>query len=89
MLALAAGVFAHLILDGMWQVPATLFWPFMGFSFPREVIGNWWQYFWNELFSDPSVYVSEIIGLIILLILVYLLFKRKSVLVFIKRGKIS
>jgi inner membrane protein len=89
MLALAAGTFAHLILDEMWQVPVTLFWPLLGFSFPVEDLENWAADIWNALFSDPKVYIPEIIGLVILLVLCWWLVRRKKVLAFIKQGKVS
>jgi membrane-bound metal-dependent hydrolase YbcI (DUF457 family) len=89
MLALAAGNFAHLILDGMWQTPETLFWPLLGFSFPTEELEGWASTIWKVLFSDPSVYIPEIVGLVILLVLCWLLIRRKKVLAFIKYGKVS
>ena len=54
MLALAAGTFAHLILDEMWQVPVTLFWPLLGFSFPVEDLENWASDIWNALLIRPA-----------------------------------
>ncbi|OGO00481.1 MAG: hypothetical protein A2Y58_00205 [Chloroflexi bacterium RBG_13_51_52] len=89
MLAVAAGTFAHLILDEMWQVPVTLFWPLLGFSFPAVELEGWARNIWEVLFSEPSVYIPEIIGLVILLALGLLIIKRKRVGVFLKRGEVS
>jgi membrane-bound metal-dependent hydrolase YbcI (DUF457 family) len=89
MLALAAGVFMHLILDGMWQAPSTLLWPFMGASFPREKIDNALISWWNELINESGYYVPEIIGFIVLLILLWLLIKRKKLLAFIIHGRVN
>lgn len=88
MLALAAGGFMHLILDSMWNVPATLFWPLLGFSFPQEEVTGWWGNLWVNYFKPPT-FIPEIIGFSILIILLWLLIKRKKVLAFIVRGKIS
>jgi hypothetical protein len=89
MLALAAGTFAHLVLDEMWQAPQTLFWPLLGFSFPTVDLENWASDILQALFSDPRVYVPEIVGLVVLLVLCWLLIRRKKVLAFIKHGKVS
>jgi inner membrane protein len=89
MLALAAGDFAHLVLDSMWLEPETLFWPFMGVSFPRDVIGNWWLFLRDQLTTNTVYFVSEIVGFLVLLVFLWLLIKRKSVLAFIKHGRVA
>ena len=89
MLALATGTFAHLILDEMWQTPQTLFWPFLGFSFPRGDLEEWAGNIWEALFSNPSVYIPEIVGLAVLLVLGVYLLRRRGVINFFKRGKVS
>jgi len=89
LLALALGTLTHLILDEMWQVPQTLFWPLVGFSFPREELAGWAGNIWNALFSNPQVYIPEILGLLILLVLVIYLIKRRRLGDFLKRGKVS
>ena len=89
MLALASGVFTHLILDEMWQTPATLFWPWLGFRFPSVDLEGWARNVWEALFSDPGVYIPEVIGLVILLVLGIYLLKRRGLIVFLKRGKVS
>lgn len=88
MLVLAAGVFMHLILDSMWLAPSTLLWPFMGVSFPKGEIGNWWDNRWNDLI-EPGNYVPEIIGFVILGVFLWLLIKRKTVLAFIIHGRVN
>ncbi|OGO00792.1 MAG: hypothetical protein A2Y90_03805, partial [Chloroflexi bacterium RBG_13_52_12] len=62
MLALAAGTLAHLLLDEMWQAPATLFWPFMGFSFKEIDLAVWASNIIHDMFSSQAVYIPEIIG---------------------------
>ena len=89
MLALAAGTFTHLLLDEMWQTPITLFWPILGFIFPTIELEGWASNIWESIFSDPRVYIPEIVGLMILLVLAVCLLKRRGLVVFIKRGKVS
>ena len=89
MLSLAAGTFTHLLLDEMWQTPATLFWPLLGFTFKATDLEGWAQNIFHALFSDPSVYVPEIIGLAVLLWFGVAVIRRKKVGAFIKHGKVS
>lgn len=89
LLALAAGTFAHLILDEMWQTPVTLFWPVLGFSFPKEELEGWAGNIWKALFSDPRVYVPELIGLALLSLLALSLIRHKKVRAFIKHGEVA
>jgi inner membrane protein len=89
MLALAAGTFMHLILDGMWETPATLFWPFMGWEFPKIQLENWTQGILHTLVSNPSVYIPEIIGLGILVWFAAVVIMHKKTGVFIRHGRIS
>lgn len=88
MLALAAGTLTHLILDEMWLTPVTLFWPVLGFSFPRVELTGWARSIWETLFSDPRVYIPEIIGLVVLLVLGFYLIKSRGIVTFLKRGKV-
>src|SRR4030043_846688 len=89
MLSLAAGTFTHLLLDAMWQTPSTLFWPLSGFTFKRVELEGWAQNIFHALFSDPSVYVPEIIGLAVLLWFAVAVIRRKKVGAFIKKSKVS
>ncbi|MHB8105053.1 MAG: metal-dependent hydrolase [Dehalococcoidales bacterium] len=88
MLTLAAGTFAHLVLDEMWQTPQTLFWPVLGWSFPKEELEGWASNIWNALFNNPAVYIPEIVGLVVLLVFCYLIIRRKKFGAFIKHGKV-
>jgi inner membrane protein len=89
MLTLAAGTFFHLILDGMWAFPGTLFWPLLGFTFEKVSLTNWWSNIFQALFSYPGNFIPELIGLAVLLWFGLVLVFRKKVGVFIKSGKIS
>jgi len=86
-LVLAGGSFVHHILDGMWRFPGTYFWPFYGWSFPKDDPEGWfWQ--WVESFlTDPGVYVPEIIGGIILLYFFGKLAYQKQIGTFMATGK--
>ena len=78
MLTLAAGTFAHLALDMMWQTPVTLFWPLLGFHFPRYEIESWTNNIWEYLISDPYLYVSEAAGLaVIIWFIIWLIYRKK------------
>ncbi|HUW65296.1 MAG TPA: metal-dependent hydrolase [Spirochaetia bacterium] len=81
----------HLVLDRMWQMPKVLLWPLYGFSFP--VVGKpglgqipvWW----HMLLGDPWVYVSEVIGGLILLLLFVRLWRCGGLGDFVREGRIS
>ncbi len=89
MLTLAAGVFTHLAFDEIWQVPATIFWPVLGFSFPTYDLTGWATNIFQALISNPYIYVSESIGLTITIWLAATVVSRKKVGAFIRRGKID
>jgi inner membrane protein len=89
MLPLAIGTFTHLVFDEMWNAPATLFWPLLGFTFEKIELTDWLSNIFRELFSNPRVYIPEIVGLAILLWFGLVLVRRKKVGVFIKYGKVS
>ena len=89
MLSLAAGTLMHLILDEMWNTPATLFWPFMGFTFEKLEITDWAASIFEVLFSEPSVYIPEAVGLVILVWFAAVLIRKREVGVFLRYGKIN
>jgi len=66
-LVLAGGVLAHLVLDGMWDTPHTFLWPLYGFTFDKHPAGDWLPGIFEALTSEPSVYIPEIIGALLLL----------------------
>jgi inner membrane protein len=89
MLALAAGTFMHLVLDEMWGMPATLFWPFMGLDFGKAEISNYLSNIFQALFTDPKSYIPEIAGLAILLWFGITVIVRKKAGVFLRYGKMD
>lgn len=78
----------HLILDQMWDMPITLWWPLLG-PFQRIETAGWLSNILRALFSDPGTYIPEIIGLVIILVMGYRLIVRKSMLNFIRTGAMS
>lgn len=79
--------FIHLILDSMWLYPDILFWPCFGWRFPARPEGNWLQSDMVRLVTDPSYYLSELIGFIIIVYYFIRLIKNRQVKVFIREGK--
>jgi hypothetical protein len=70
--SLAFAAFLHLIEDEIWSEPETLFWPLLGFEFPTKEHASFYEYI-ERIISEytPSlshVFISEIIGLVIILI---------------------
>ena len=62
LLSLSFGFVAHLCLDEMWLCPRTLLWPLHGWSFDKMDVGNWLEMVLTSLRTEPSIYVPEIIG---------------------------
>ncbi|MFH1647208.1 MAG: metal-dependent hydrolase [Chloroflexota bacterium] len=87
LLTLAAGTLMHHIFDAMWNAPAVLFWPLLGFEFSRINVDVWLTNMWRGLFTNPSVYVPEIIGLAVLTWYGVTLVRGKRVGAFIRNGK--
>jgi inner membrane protein len=91
LLAIAFGTFTHLILDSMWAMPQTLFWPLSGWSFPAAnhkiglgQISAWW----NMLLTNPRLDIGEAIGFLIVAGVVSVLLREKKFKVFLLSGKI-
>lgn len=89
MLTLAAGTFTHLILDGMWGIPGTFFWPFLGWKFAtinlEGIIGNMFK----GIVSSPVIFTSEAIGLGIIIWYWVFAIQRKQLGAMFKTGHIS
>jgi len=85
---LAAGSFMHLLLDQMWQTPRTLFWPFQGLAFERVDLTDWFGNLFKAVVNDPSVYIPELIGLVVLAVFGWVLVRRKTLLSFLRYGQI-
>ncbi len=85
---LAAGSFIHLLLDQMWQTPRTLFWPFQGLAFERADLTDWFGNLFKAVVNEPSVYIPELIGLVVLAVFGWVLVRRKTLLSFLRYGQI-
>ncbi|WP_128692610.1 metal-dependent hydrolase [Methanoculleus taiwanensis] len=64
-IVLAAGIFSHQIMDGMWRHPVEWYWPFLG-PYPKHHYTDYfWNSFWREV-SEPSEWLLFIAAGIIL-----------------------
>ncbi|MDN7024793.1 metal-dependent hydrolase [Methanoculleus sp. FWC-SCC1] len=55
-IVLAAAVFSHQIMDGMWRHPIEWYWPLLG-AYPKHLYTDYfWNAFWREI-SQPSEWV--------------------------------
>jgi hypothetical protein len=69
LLAVAAGMASHHVLDGMWQNPVTWFWPFLGPIPGRHYPENYfWVSLWQGL-TQPSEWIFFFLtaGLLVIL----------------------
>jgi membrane-bound metal-dependent hydrolase YbcI (DUF457 family) len=58
----AVGVLIHLVLDGMWRTPTTLWWPFLGWGFAAtsfETVAGYLSW----LLTDVRTWALEALGL--------------------------
>lgn len=74
-LVISGASFCHLLEDEMWNYPGAFFWPLFGWEFPKDTIsGSFMEYLMIVLSRayDPrytEVFISEIIGLLIIVFL--------------------
>jgi len=88
LLVLSSSSFAHLMLDGIWNNPGTLWWPLMG-PFLRVETTGWLTGIAYTLSSDPGSYVPETIGLIVIVFMGYRQVIKKNVISFLRTGTIG
>ena len=78
-ITLASGSFFHLMEDQMWNTPQTLFWPLLGWSFPKDNIANGIAFLLmlfkesftlnlSQGFSLERTFIPEIIGMAVVVI---------------------
>lgn len=65
---LATGVLLHLLLDAMWNLPETLWWPFLGFEFSGTGLATYELYL-RDLLTSPVMWAGEALGLVYLVAL--------------------
>lgn len=85
---LPIAILIHLALDGMWNDPVTLFWPFFGFDFPRVPVENyWWEVLLRPL-EHPIEGLKELSGIAVLIYMgfAYELHKRERLREFLRTG---
>lgn len=75
LLTISGATFCHLLEDQMWNTPEVLFWPLLGWGFPKDTIsGNFIEYLmiiFNRSYYPgfTEVFISEITGLLIIVLL--------------------
>ncbi len=67
-MALAVGMFFHLLVDGMWTQAQTFLWPFFGFGFPGGLF-PYWDGAWARAMGDPIRWILEGVGVVYLIAL--------------------
>lgn len=88
LIALSLGVLTHLIFDQMWLSPLTLLWPLYGLVFDKSYPENWLGDIFYRLFSEPGVFIPELLGAIVLIWFALLLMRRRKIFAFIKYGQV-
>lgn len=90
LLTVSLSSFSHLILDEMWQTPATLWWPFAGEFLRVTDTTGWFAGMIQPLITRPGHYtlvlLGEALGFIFILILTFRVIRAKGVVSFIKTG---
>jgi len=89
LLVISLASFGHLIFDRMWDIPAALLWPLLGPIPAVKETAGWLSGVFQGLFSHVDITVTEMVGLVILLLLAYGLVRKKRVMTFIRYGAIS
>lgn len=86
LLVLAFGALTHLILDGMWTLPQTLFWPLLGWEFEHRVYDEWLPNILHSLTANPGVFIPEIIGALLLMAFFWAIIRQGKLKDFIRTG---
>lgn len=86
LLYISFGCIAHLCLDEMWLNLTTLLWPLYGSSFEKTDITHWLNKVLVSLGTEPSVYIPEIIGGLLLVALLTSAVRRHMLYRFITKG---
>ena len=89
LIVLSFGTFTHLILDLMWRTPRTLLWPLYGSSFERSDLSHLWQDVLYGVLTNPTICISELVGLVLIVWFISLLVRRRSLYTFIRTSFIK
>ncbi len=87
LLCLSFGNIAHLGLDEMWLTPGTLLWPFYGCNFERHDVSRWLETQLMALGTEPKVYLSEVVGALLLALFFFSLVRRGRLHSFLRTGE--
>lgn len=91
-LTLSFGVLTHLLLDAMWQLPHTLFWPLYGFSFDKYYtdLYSWSgiQHALEEVVARPIIVLPEFIGAVVVMWFVWRLVRTRHLYAFLRCGRV-
>lgn len=79
----------HQLLDSMWLYPKIFYWPAFGLKFPPRTEGNWAAEGLARLLTDPTYYIPEIFGAIVIMYYFVKLLKSRNFVRFLKTGKID
>ena len=88
LLVISLSSFIHLVLDQIWNQPLTLWWP-LGGPLPKVETTGWYSYLVEGLISSPSVYIPEIIGLMVLVLMGAKLVMKRRITHFFRTGLIE
>jgi membrane-bound metal-dependent hydrolase YbcI (DUF457 family) len=86
---LALGSAAHLALDRLWMDPNTLLWPLLRWRPERQDVSDWPEQMLEQLFTDPYVYVSEVVGAALVAALLASLLARRGLRGFALSGRMG
>lgn len=81
------GSLMHLLLDSIWNVPVTLFWPLMGWFPPRDY-DTLLQQILKDLVSKPEVFIPEILGFFVVAFIAFRVIKTDGIKKFLKNGTV-
>jgi len=87
-ITLSFGTLMHLILDQMWRTPQTLLWPLLGVYFERADITNWTLKIFYSLFTNPAIYIPELVGTAILVYFTWMLIRIGKIRAVIECGRV-
>lgn len=89
LLVLTFGAAMHLLLDAMWRAPSVLFWPFVG-SLPQGGSPEaWLTRVLATPAQNPSALVSEAVGLVLLIPLIWTVLRGPGPWRFLRHGAVE
>ncbi len=88
LLAFSLASLMHIVLDGIWTRPTTLWWPLLGSMLHTEPANLSW-YVLHGLLTDPLTYIPELTGFAIVVVMGLRLLRRKGVGRFMRSGALE